>query len=163
MSLRLFAPPLPEDPVKWTTWIATGLGAGYFPIVPGTAGSLVGFFLFLPVQHLSSSLSAPFLAILFGIGVYTAGRSESQFGKHDSGEIVIDEIVAMLVVLFLLPRSFRWWIAGFVFFRLFDMVKPPPIRTIERLHGGWGVMADDLGAAVYTIGLLRLVERFFLQ
>jgi phosphatidylglycerophosphatase A len=76
----------------------------------------------------------------------------------DSPQIVIDEIVAMLLVLFLLPSSLRWQIGGFLLFRFFDIAKPPPIRILEGLPGGWGIMADDLLAALYTISLLRLFQ-----
>ncbi len=146
-------------PGKWASRIATGLGVGYLPVMPGTAGSLVGFFLFFILRDLSTAGGALVLFFTFGIGVYTAGLSESFFKLKDSSHIVIDEIFAMLLVSFLLPPSPRWWIAGFLLFRLFDITKPPPIRTLEKLRGGWGVMMDDLLAAVYTIGLLRLSEK----
>jgi phosphatidylglycerophosphatase A len=79
----------------------------------------------------------------------------------DSSEIVIDEIVAMMLVSFLLPAAPGWWAAGFLVFRFFDISKPPPIRALEKLPGGWGVMVDDLLAAGYTVGLLRLSEKIY--
>lgn len=142
--------------MKWSTFIATGLGVGFFPLFPGTVGSLFGLLLFLLLQHLSATTFMLFLCFLFALGVYSSHLSESFFKKKDASEIVIDEIVAVLLVLFLLPSSLSWWIAGFISFRFFDILKPPPIRIFERLPGGWGVMIDDLIAAGYALGLLRL-------
>lgn len=146
---------------KWASWIATGMGVGYLPLMPGTAGSLVGFFLFRLLRDLAPVGEGLVLLCLFGVGVYSATLSESFFKMKDSSHIVIDEIWAMLLVLFLLPPSPGWWIAGFLLFRLFDITKPPPIRRLEYLPGGWGVMMDDLVAAGYTVGLLRLSERIY--
>jgi phosphatidylglycerophosphatase A len=143
---------------KGASWIATGMGVGYLPLMPGTAGSLVGFFLFWPLRNLSPLNEGLVLLFLFGVGVCSAGLSESFFKMKDSSHIVIDEIWAMLLVLFLLPQSPAWWIAGFLLFRLFDIAKPPPIRKLEHLQGGWGVMMDDFVAAGYAVGLLRLFE-----
>jgi phosphatidylglycerophosphatase A len=146
---------------KWASWIATGMGVGYFPVMPGTVGSLVGFFLFLLLRDLSTVGSSCVLIFLFAIGVYTSSVSESFFKMKDSSRIVIDEIFAMLLVCFLLPKSLGWGAAGFILFRLFDITKPPPIRRLEKLQGGWGVMMDDLLAAGYTVGLLRLSEKIY--
>ena len=146
---------------KWASWIATGLGVGYFPRSPGTAGSLVGFFLFWPLRSLPWFGAALILLFLFGIGIYAAGVSESFFGMKDSSRIVIDEIAAMMLVFFMLPAGPGWWAAGFFAFRFFDISKPPPIRALEKLQGGWGVMMDDLLAACYTVGLLRLSEKIY--
>lgn len=145
--------------MKWAVWIATGGGIGYFPVFPGTLGSLVGLLLFIPLQGLSNGLYILFLFALFGLGVYTSGLSEQFFQQKDSGAIIIDEIHAMLLVPFLLPPKPYWWVAGFVVFRFFDITKPPPIRVFEKMPKGWGVMMDDLMAALYTVGSLRLLER----
>ena len=144
--------------MKWAHWVATGFGAGYSPFFPGTVGSLVGFLLFWPLQDLSLFYGGFICVLLFGVGVYTADLSESFFNRKDASQIVIDEIVAMLLVLFLLPGSWGWRLAGFFLFRLFDILKPPPARRCEKLPGGWGVMLDDLWAAGYTVGVLYLFE-----
>lgn len=144
-----------DSSVKWVQWVATGLGVGYLPFIPGTFGSLLGFALFLLLRPLSPIFYSLFLLLFVGLGVYTAGACESLFHKKDAGQIVIDEIAAMMLVLPLLPPSIGWWIAGFVAFRIFDITKPMPIRRAEHLPGGWGVMADDLIAAVYAVILLR--------
>ena len=144
---------------KWASWIATCLGVGYFPRMPGTAGSIAGFCIFLLLRGLSPVHAGIILILLFAVGVYTSSLSESFFRMKDSSHIVIDEVHAMLLVSFLIPESPGWWVAGFILFRLFDITKPPPIRRLEKLKGGWGVMMDDLAAAGYTVGLLRLSEK----
>lgn len=145
--------------MKWERWIATGFGVGYLPVAPGSAGSLVGFFLFWLFQDFPPVYESLLLALLLGLGVYTSGRSELFFKMKDPSQVVIDEIGGMVLVLILLPSSWPWRIAGFFIFRCFDIIKPPPTRSFEKLPGGWGIMLDDLWAAGYTVGLLRLVER----
>jgi phosphatidylglycerophosphatase A len=142
---------------KWACWIATGFGVGYFPIMPGTLGSLLGFCFFLILRPLPPILYFfTFIGFIF-LGIYTAGLSESFFQKKDPSEIVIDEIVTMMGILFLIPPSVGWWFTGLVAFRVFDILKPPPCRQFERLPGGWGIMADDLLAGAYTVVLLQLI------
>lgn len=144
--------------MRWAVSIATGGGIGYFPGFPGTVGSLAGLVLFVPLRNLSPISYGLFLVLLFLLGVTASTRSEPFFQKKDSSHIIIDEIHAMLLVPYCLPESLSWWIAGLCVFRLFDITKPPPIRVLERLPKGWGVMLDDLLAALYTVALLRLAE-----
>ncbi len=132
----------------------TGFGVGYCPIAPGTAGSILGVLLFLPFQTTPLFYALPVLGILFGIGVYTSNFAFALFGQKDPSKIVIDEIVAILLVLFLVPQSVVWWSAGFLLFRLFDITKPIGVREAEYLPGGWGIMADDAIAALYTLLIL---------
>ncbi|MCG3114702.1 MAG: phosphatidylglycerophosphatase A [Candidatus Manganitrophus sp. SA1] len=146
---------------KWARWVATGLGVGYFPLMPGTLGSLLGVCLFLVLRPLPPILYLLTFITFVLLGVYTAGLSEPFFQKKDASEIVIDEIVTMMGVLFLIPPSVGWWFAGFVAFRVFDILKPPPCRQLERLPGGWGVMADDLLAGAYTVVFLQLLALIF--
>lgn len=144
--------------MRWERWIATGFGVGYLPVAPGTAGSLVGLFLFWLLQNFPLLYQGLFLLLLFGVGVYASDRAESLFRSKDPSQVVIDEIVGMGLVLLLLPPLWPWRIAGFFLFRLLDVTKPPPIRSFERFPGGWGIMLDDLWAAGYAVGLLRLIE-----
>ncbi len=143
--------------MKWAAWIATCGGIGYFPRFPGTIGSLAGLLLFLPLQHLSVLNYTIFLTGLFALGVYTSSAAEPYFKKKDASHIVIDELHAVLLISYLLPPSYLWWIAGFAVFRFFDIRKPPPIRKFEKWPGGWGVMMDDFIAALYTLALLRSI------
>jgi len=135
-------------------FFVTGFGVGYCPIAPGTAGSILGVLLFLPFQTVPLFYALPVLAILFGMGVYTSNFSFALFGQKDPSKIVIDEIVAILLVLFLLPTSAVLWGLGFLLFRLFDITKPIGVREAENLPGGWGIMADDVVAAIYALFIL---------
>ncbi len=144
---------------KIVRWFVTGFGVGYLPIAPGTAGSLLGLLLFLPLQAVRLPYVFLFLLLLLGLGVYTIQLALPLFfKKKDPSEIVIDEIGAMLLILFMLPASAIWWGLGFLLFRLLDITKPLLIRKAEKLPGGWGVMADDLMAAVYTLLILRSIH-----
>ncbi|MBI4716054.1 MAG: phosphatidylglycerophosphatase A [Nitrospirae bacterium] len=139
-------------------FLATGCYAGYSPVAPGTVGSLVGLLLYIPLQAVSPLLYGLAILILFGMGVWVSHSSEREFGMADSPRIVIDEIVGMLLTLFLVPVGMAWAVGGFVLFRFFDILKPPPIRWLERrLPGGWGIMTDDVMAAVYANGALQVV------
>jgi phosphatidylglycerophosphatase A len=139
-----------------THFIALLGGIGLIRFAPGTFGTLAAF----PIHHALSAALPPYahvaaIALLFVIGVWASGRTAHDLGMRDHGGIVCDETVAFLLVLLLVPGE-RWWqAAGFLLFRLFDIFKPPPIRHFERaLHGGFGVMFDDLLAAGYTLLLL---------
>jgi phosphatidylglycerophosphatase A len=143
---------------KITIAISTGLGAGYFPVAPGTAGSAVGLVIaFLLAGGIGGGGTfggAGYLGLmvsLFVVGVWASGRAEVVFGQKDSSKIVIDEVVGMLLTLYLLPASLLYLITGFFAFRFFDIVKPFPARRIDtKLGGGLGVMLDDVAAAIYA-------------
>jgi phosphatidylglycerophosphatase A len=143
--------------------IGTGLYSGYFPVFPGTAGSVAGLVLYLilvPLGVLRGGLAlgwALTLGLVFAGGVGSAHRCESIYG-HDDKRIVIDEIWGMLIALFGLPMDWRWILAAFIAFRFFDVVKPFPARRAERLGGGLAIMLDDGVAGVYTNVLLHLVK-----
>ena len=138
--------------------VSTVFYCGYAPVAPGTAGSIMGLAVFALLRRSGSAgteLAA--IALLFGVGVWAATSTERHFGRHDPGEIVIDEVVGMLVTLALVPVNGLGVLAGFLLFRLFDVVKPYPARSLERLPNGWGVMADDVMAGAYAHTLLRVI------
>ena len=147
---------------KCVILLATGCYAGYIPIASGTFGTLVA----IPFCYLLSGLD-PVQAILLlglftGFAVWMSGEAEKVFKKKDSGLIVIDEIAGLLVTLFLIPWSVKSVVIGFFLFRLFDIVKPFPIRRLEtKLPGGWGVVGDDVLAGIYANVVLRLAIRLF--
>jgi phosphatidylglycerophosphatase A len=140
--------------------IATGFFSGYSPVVPGTAGSLVGLVLYaIPGMEHTLVLSIA-IAVTFLVGVYASRRMEEKFGE-DPQIVVIDEVVGMWISLFLLPKGILTSLAAFVLFRVYDTIKPPPARNVERFRFGWGVMLDDVAAGVYANLTVRVLLFFF--
>jgi phosphatidylglycerophosphatase A len=132
--------------------LALGFGSGLARFMPGTFGTLVAFPFFYGMLLLPSALHLPLIALLFLIGIPICGKTSRALGVEDHGGIVWDEIVAMLLVLEYIPLAWEWWLAAFLLFRLYDMWKPFPIRMCDiRMKGGFGVMFDDLLAAIYTL------------
>lgn len=134
--------------------IATALGVGYVPFAPGTFGSAAGLVLWalLPASPVVHALS---IVVVFVAGTWSGTIAERHFGRSDPGQVVIDEVLGMLITLFLVPVGWPGAIAGFLLFRAADIAKPYPANRLERLHGGLGVMADDAMAAVYANLALR--------
>jgi phosphatidylglycerophosphatase A len=146
-------------------FLATAGYSGYFPIAPGTVGSAVGLLIYGVVWWAQSPVAPAFEALLilclFAAGVWAGTTAERYFGGIDPGPIVLDEVVGMLITLAFIPVGWTAALAGFVLFRIFDVIKPFPARRLEALHGGLGVMADDAMAAVYANVSLRLVMAVF--
>ena len=140
--------------------VAFGFGAGLVPGAPGTAGTLLAFPLFWLVQpRLAAVEFLLLLAIMFAVGVWACHKTGHALGVPDHGGMVWDEIVAFLLVLFFTPDSVYWQACAFLLFRLFDILKPPPIRYFDQtLKGGFGVMLDDLLAAAYTLLVLAVFK-----
>lgn len=131
--------------------VGTGLGAGFSPIAPGTAGSALGVLLYVPLAAAGLPAVAAAACALLPAGVWAAGRLGKRYGAHDHGRIVVDEIVGQLVALATFPATPGWLLAGFLAFRLFDITKPFPARRIDRQwRSAGGVMADDLVAGLYA-------------
>lgn len=142
--------------------LSFGFGAGLSPVAPGTVGTLVAFPLF-PLFFWVPSIQLALLVIvvLFAIGAWAAQISSRALGVADHGGIVWDEIVAYLLVLLFVPPSLAWFAASFAAFRFFDIVKPFPIGLVDRtIKNGVGVMLDDILAALYSLLVLKLAERF---
>ena len=136
-------------------FIATVLYAGYCPVAPGTAGSAIAAACYWLLPEMETRVYLLFLIVLILVGVWASFLAEKTYG-HDASVIVIDEFTGVFVSLFLLPKAWLLIMAGFFVFRFFDILKPYPLRLAERLKGGWGVMADDVLAGIYTNCLLRL-------
>lgn len=138
--------------------IAFGLGSGLSPVAPGTVGTLWAWAVFAIGSLWITPLAWLAIALVSGlVGIWASGRTARDMGVEDHGAIVWDEIAAFWLVLSVLPATPGWHLAGFVVFRLFDIVKPPPIRWIDRnFGGGFGVMADDFAAAFATLLVLAL-------
>lgn len=139
--------------------VATVAGVGYAPVAPGTFGSAAGLIVWwlLPA---SAGVQAAAIVAIFVVGTLAATRAERHFGRADPGAVVIDEVLGMLVTLFLNPVGLGGALLGFLLFRLFDIVKPFPARRFERLPEGLGVMADDGMAGVYANLALRVLLLF---
>jgi phosphatidylglycerophosphatase A len=136
--------------------VATGLGSGYSPVAPGTAGSLVGLLLFLPLAGRAFSIQLAAVVAVTILGVLAGGRLATTLGTKDPGVVVVDEVAGQWITLLALPMTPVIAVAGFVLFRVMDIVKPWPARALERLPGGLGIMADDVAAGIYAHLLLRL-------
>ena len=137
--------------------VCTVCGVGYSPIAPGTAGSLAGLVVYaiFRVAGVGPIGEGIALVVICVAGVWSGTLAERHFGTTDPGPGVIDEVAGMLITLYLLPAT--WMIAGvgFLIFRVLDVLKPFPARRLESLHGGWGMMADDVMVAVYGNLILR--------
>ena len=145
--------------------IATVGGVGFAPKAPGTAGSLVGVALYLLLEDLHAGAYYPHAIIfLFIVGTWASSRVERLYG-HDSQRIVIDEVIGQMITFGLAAGRYQLsalYIAlGFGFFRLFDIVKPFPVRRLEQFKGGIGVVADDVGAGLYALASLTLIRYGF--
>ncbi|HXH03000.1 MAG TPA: phosphatidylglycerophosphatase A [Candidatus Competibacteraceae bacterium] len=141
--------------------LALGCGSGLAPKAPGTCGTLAAIPLYLVLAGLP--LSAYLLAALalFTLGVWLCGRTARALRVHDHPAIVWDEVVGYVLTMAAAPAGWPWWLAGFLLFRLFDILKPWPVRLADRrVHGGLGIMLDDALAAGYAWlalqGLVRL-------
>lgn len=129
---------------------------GYLPVAPGTLGSLAAVLLYYFICRNTIMMSAVILVIII-LGFVTSGRVEKIFGEKDPDEIVIDEFAGMLISLYRIPPVMGYVVTGFLLFRFFDIVKPKPIRDLEKLKGSMGIMSDDIIAGVYTNIALQVV------
>jgi len=147
-------------------WIATCGPVGDIPIVPGTFGSAVGLALVVALGQLPLSgtvrteVLAALAAAILAIGVWASGKAEEFFGRKDPGQVVIDEVVGQMITFLSVSHRARltwgWLLAGFVLFRILDIVKPSPARNLEQLPGGWGIMMDDCAAGLYGLAILSV-------
>jgi len=139
-------------------FIAQGAYSGRVPTAPGTAGTLAGVLLYLAMRGLSAEVYSALCIVIFFIGIRIAGRAEILLGRTDHPSIVIDEIAGFLLAMLLVPASWYSVTAAFVLFRFFDIVKPWPLKRFQGLHGGLGVMLDDIGAGIYTNIVLQIMS-----
>ena len=136
-------------------FIATVFFVGLIPFAPGTFGTLAGM-IFIWVAKPSFTWQLIILIVTLPIGIWVSGVAENAFGQKDCSHIVIDEFVGYLCSIIFLPLTPTFMIAAFFLFRFFDILKPPPIRMIEKLGGGAGVMFDDVAAGIITNILLQI-------
>ena len=137
--------------------IATVFGSGRVPLAPGTFAS---FLAVLAYKYLLSGLSGPAragtLAAIFLAGLWASGAHSAALGLKDPRPVVIDEVCGQWISLLFVPPAWGYLAGGFLLFRVFDVLKPFPIRRLESLPGGWGIMADDVLAGLYAAAVLRI-------
>ena len=143
--------------------LATAGYAGFFPFAPGTVGSVVGVAVWAAARLAGATAVAEVLLVvaLLVVGALAASEAERRLGTTDPGPVVIDEVMGQCVTLIAAPLTWNTAVLGFLLFRVFDIVKPPPARQLERAHGGWGIMLDDLAAGAYAAIVLRVAVLYW--
>jgi len=142
-------------------FLSLGFGSGLMPKAPGTFGTLAALPVYLLMANLSLLIYTLIVVALFGLGVYLCQKTTDELKVHDHSGIVFDEIVGFLITMIAVPLTWQWIIAGFMLFRLFDIVKPWPISWLDRkVHGGLGIMLDDVLAGVFALIVMHLALVF---
>lgn len=161
--MRLKKPPRPAGPPgPWVLLAAWG-PCGYAPVAPGTFGTLGAIPLYVVVSRLSPAGYVAFTVAFSALAMYAAERAGKYWGVADASPIVIDEVAGYLLTMAFAPFSWPAMAAGFVLFRVFDVLKPWPASALDRVKNGWGVVADDLAAgafawaALFALRFLRVV------
>jgi phosphatidylglycerophosphatase A len=140
--------------------LASWFGSGLAPFAPGTCGTLAGAPLALLMGRLGTLQASLFVVVFIAVAVWSAEVTRKMAARNDPSVVVVDEVAGFLLTLFLMPLSVTHVGLGFLLFRLFDIFKPFPIRNLEKLKGGLGIVADDLLAGVYANLSLRLLFFF---
>jgi len=145
-------------PTHAVHWLAFGFGSGLAPKAPGTAGSALALLLFYPLSVAGWPAYAAIVVISMSVGIWLCGRTARDLGVHDHPGIVWDEFVGLWLTLFLAPSGIWWPLAGFLLFRLLDILKPWPIKWADgRVGGGLGIMLDDVIAGIMAALCLQAV------
>ncbi len=140
--------------------ISTWFGIGFFPDAPGTYGTIAAIPFIIILDYAGKFYSILFLIFITALGIWAAGRSQVLLGRHDPGEVVVDEVAGIFLTMCLLQFSWISLSLGFIFFRIFDILKPYPIKRIEKLRGGFGIIMDDLFAGLYAFVAVKMVLYF---
>ena len=142
--------------------LAFGFGSGAMPKAPGTWGTLAAVPLYLLMEPLSLPVYLFLLLLLTLVGVWLCHRTASDMGVHDHPGIVWDEFVGYLITMIAAPAGWVWIVVGFMLFRFFDILKPWPIRWVDtHVHGGFGIMLDDLLAGLMALACMQLLDYWF--
>ncbi|HKD83190.1 MAG TPA: phosphatidylglycerophosphatase A [Terriglobales bacterium] len=158
-------PRYPSSAPLWARLVATFFGAGLLRPAPGSWGSLATALLWwLVASRLPPAARLPIIMVLIvivvAIGIPAATLEERGCGRKDPSQVVIDEVAGQLVTYIACPIVWKALLAGFILFRGFDVLKPPPVRSLEKLPGGTGIVVDDLGAGVYALIVLQVLLHF---
>ncbi|MBY5921488.1 phosphatidylglycerophosphatase A [Ferrimonas balearica] len=138
-------------------FLAVGFGLGLARKAPGTWGTLAALPFYLLMADLSLGLYLGIILVMSLVGIYLCGKTAEDMNTHDHPAIVWDEVVGMLIAMIMLPTGWEWILGAFVAFRFFDILKPWPIRLLDKhVHGGLGIMVDDLLAGVFALGVVQL-------
>lgn len=139
-------------------FLAVGFGSGLSPIAPGTCGTVAGIAVYLIFCWLPISYYLIVLAVLTLLGFWFCSVTEKKLKGQDPPSIVWDEIVGYMITMIAVPINWRWIILGFIFFRIFDIWKPWPVSWADnKIHGGFGIMLDDIFAGIYSLVLLQFI------
>ena len=158
--------PLPAWSDRLGVALSRGFFVGHSPLVPGTAGTLAAIPLYLLLALWTGWIGYGICTLLvIAVAIWSAGVASRVLSQADPRSVIIDEVAGFLVTMAGQPLSWKTVVAGFFLFRLFDVWKPQPLRWLEKLHGGVGIVADDIGAGVYANLCLALgawlFNRFF--
>jgi phosphatidylglycerophosphatase A len=142
--------------LAFSTWFGTGL----LPVAPGTFGSLAAIPLGIGMAYLGVGQRVLVFALVVTVAIWASGRSQKLLARHDPSVVVIDEVAGYLLTVFLLPPAWLNLVMGLIFFRFFDIVKPYPVKRLESLKGGIGIVMDDLAAGIYAFLVTKLILSF---
>lgn len=143
-------------------WVAVGFGAGHFPWISGTTGTLPFWLALYVWTRLAqpSLIWMPVVSLVVTVtGFWAASKAEEDLGVHDPKQVVIDEWAGMAITLIGAPPRLSSYIAAFILFRIFDVIKPPPARQLEKLPGGYGIVMDDVFAGFYALIVYQVAHR----
>ena len=145
-----------KDPV---VFLGLGLGSGLSPVAPGTMGTLITVPLVWYLQQQPYLVYLVVTALVLASGSWICGYSARKLGVHDHSAIVYDEVAGLLVTMLLAPAGWFWLMLGFLLFRFFDIVKPWPISYLDsKVHGGVGIMLDDVIAGIFSLCCLLIIQ-----
>ena len=147
------------------TFLATLCGIGFIPFMPGTFGSLAGYGIYLllpdsPFQGKTLFYTIPIWLVFCLLSVYLSSKAEETLGK-DNGSIVIDEVCGYYVSVLFLPHNWLIGIYAFALFRVFDIAKPFPVKKVQKIPRGWGIVADDIIAGIYANILIQILNKIY--
>ncbi len=150
------APDIAAARTRWAWWTATFLGSGFLRPGPGTwASAETAVLWYLAASRLPANIQAivavAVVAAACAIGIPAATVVERECGRHDPAFVVIDEVAGQMLALLAVPLRWKTVLISFILFRVFDVIKPPPVRSLERFPGGAGIVLDDLGAGLYAL------------
>ena len=145
-------------PIQVYYWIATVFFIGHLPLASGTWGSAAALITWYFIPEMNLIVFSSVIIILFILGLISAKKVAEHENNRDPPKVVIDEWVGMWIALLIVPKTWQWITGSFLLFRFFDISKLFPMRQIEKLKKGWGIMLDDVVAGIYTLLILLIIR-----